>query len=387
MYFLIYSLPKKEYMVFCCFVFVCRIKNMDKEKSFIGCITGCAVGDSLGLPFEGLSEKRIKKMFKTIDEHHLLLKKGMISDDTEHSIIVMKSLIYSKGDKALYISKMSKLLRKWFILLPPATGKATAKACLKLLIGISPLKSGIFSAGNGSAMKSAMLGVYFDDIDKIKLFSKLTTIITHSDIKAEIGALIVAFTTYLAIRNENIDFDFYLNETTNLLKPYKCEDFIKILNDVIISVKSGESLRNYLDKNNQKGVSAYVYHTVPAVIHCFLRNQNDFENGIKEIISTGGDTDTTAAILGSISGAKLGIDKIPQKWIKNIVEWPYSVEYMQKLAIDLNNSLNIENKITYIEKPYIFLLVRNLFFLIIVLFHGFRRLFPPYWEKITNIDN
>lgn len=351
---------------------------MDKEKLFIGCITGCAVGDSLGLPFEGLSEKRIKKMFKMIDEHHLLFKKGMISDDTEHSIMVMKSLIYSKGDKSLYISKMSKLLRKWFVLLPPATGKATAKACLKLLIGISPLKSGIFSAGNGSAMRSAMLGVYFDDIDKIKLFSKLNTIITHSDIKAEVGALIVAFTTYLAIRNENIDFDFYLNETTNLLKPYNCEDFIKIINDVITSVKSGESLRNYLDKNNQKGVSAYVYHTVPAVIHCFLRNQNDFENGIKEIISVGGDTDTTAAILGSILGAKLGIEKIPQKWINNIVEWPYSIEYMQKLAIDLNSSLNIENKVTYIEKPYIFLFVRNIFFLIIVLFHGFRRLFPPY---------
>ena len=49
---------------------------MDKEKSFIGCITGCAVGDSLGLSFEGLSEKRIKKMFKTINSIILNKIKG-----------------------------------------------------------------------------------------------------------------------------------------------------------------------------------------------------------------------------------------------------------------------------------------------------------------------
>ena len=42
-------------------------------------------------------------------------------------------------------------------MLPAGVGLATARACLKLWLGFSPERSGIYSAGNGPAMRSAVL--------------------------------------------------------------------------------------------------------------------------------------------------------------------------------------------------------------------------------------
>jgi ADP-ribosylglycohydrolase len=65
------------------------------HNPYIGCLLGTAVGDSLGLPYEGLSARRARKLFPD----------------------------------------------------------ATARSILKLWLGFSPQKSGVFSAGNGPAMR------------------------------------------------------------------------------------------------------------------------------------------------------------------------------------------------------------------------------------------
>ena len=69
-----------------------------KEKALIGCLLGTAVGDSLGLPYEGISPRRASRLFPDIGRHHLLFEKGMVSDDTEHACLVAQSLVRSKGE-------------------------------------------------------------------------------------------------------------------------------------------------------------------------------------------------------------------------------------------------------------------------------------------------
>ena len=58
---------------------------MTNEKAIIGCILGTAVGDALGLPYEGLSPTRARKLLGPPDRHRFILRRGMISDDTEHT--------------------------------------------------------------------------------------------------------------------------------------------------------------------------------------------------------------------------------------------------------------------------------------------------------------
>jgi len=57
------------------------------QQAFEGCIIRTAVGDSLGLPYEGLSPARANRMFPRKDSYHLFLRFGMMSDDTEHTLL------------------------------------------------------------------------------------------------------------------------------------------------------------------------------------------------------------------------------------------------------------------------------------------------------------
>lgn len=52
---------------------------------------------------------------------------------------------------------------------PPGVGFATLRAILKLWLIFSPENSGVFSAGNGPAMRSAIIGVCFGEYgEKLK---------------------------------------------------------------------------------------------------------------------------------------------------------------------------------------------------------------------------
>ena len=49
---------------------------------------GAALGDALGLPIEGLRPRRAARMFKGPLQHRLLMGRGMVSDDTDHLVMV-----------------------------------------------------------------------------------------------------------------------------------------------------------------------------------------------------------------------------------------------------------------------------------------------------------
>lgn len=133
---------------------------------------GTAVGDALELPAEGLSPQRRRRMMPGLWRHRLIFSRGMLSDDTEHTFLVAQSLLgacygtseASQGscDVATFQRRLASQLRWSLASLPPGVGLATARARLKLWLGFSSA-SGVFSAGNGPAMRSALIGGCFCD--------------------------------------------------------------------------------------------------------------------------------------------------------------------------------------------------------------------------------
>lgn len=96
------------------------------------------------------------------------------------------------------------------------------------------------------------------------------------------------------------------------------------------------------------------------------------------MIRCGGDTDTTAAILGGIIGAGTGRAGISANLLDDLAEWPRSVAWLERLAERL--AAVIESRAPRPPLPLNLpgLAARNLFFLLVVLSHGLRRLLPPY---------
>jgi ADP-ribosyl-[dinitrogen reductase] hydrolase len=157
------------------------------------------------------------------------------------------------------------------------------------------------------------------------------------------------------------------------------EDLIALISQSVksaIAQESGEAFANRLGCTN--GIGGYIYHTVPIVIQIWLRHQQDYQQGIIEIIRLGGDTDTTAAILGGIIGAAVGRDRIPQSWLQDLWEYPRTVKWMESLGGRLTEVVDKKTKQPALPLPIYLLLLRNLFFLAIVLFHGFCRLLRFY---------
>lgn len=353
---------------------------MTLTKAIIGCILGTAVGDALGLPYEGLSPRRAKKLLGSPDRHRLLFGRGMVSDDTEHTIFVVQSLVSSNLDLNKFERNLARSLRWWIAGVPAGVGFATLRAVFKLWLGFPPDRSGIFSAGNGPAMRSAILGVAFgEDVGVLSNWVLRSTRITHSDPKAFYGALAVAIAAHVSSLSQNILPQRFVQIISTALAKHESQEFMELMNKAASSAQDNQSIGDFAQSIGSKhGISGYMYHTVPCVIQAWLRYQEDFVGGIQEILSAGGDTDTTGSILGAILGIRVGKDGIPEKWRSRIWEWPRTITWMEQLGHCLAASLHGE---TETKSPGYFVpgvLLRNLAFFMVVMFHALRRLAPPY---------
>ena len=177
--------------------------NSTPSSRIEGLLIGTAVGDALGLPMEGMKPASIERLGWTGTwKHRLVFGRGMWSDDTEHSIMLAQALLASGGDSERFSRKFAWELRWWLFGLPAGVGLATARAMIKLWFGISPRKSGVFSAGNGCTMRTAVIAAYFpDDAAKRREFVTAHTRITHSDPKAITSTLAITEIAALLLKS------------------------------------------------------------------------------------------------------------------------------------------------------------------------------------------
>ena len=348
------------------------------QAHIVGSILGTAIGDSIGLPYEGLSRGRVRRLLGPPDHHRLFFGRGMVSDDTELSCMVAQSIISSGSDVGAFRRQLSWRFRLWLLGLPAGVGFATLRSILRLWLGFGVEKSGVFSAGNGPAVRAPIIGASIDDLGLLRQLVRASTRITHTDPKAEYGALAVALASRMARQNGTVAGSDFLSHLKVSLGTDGGE-LVSLIRGAVNSVEDGRSTVEFADSIGLiKGVSGYVYHSVPVSIHAWLSNQRDFRAAVRNVVECGGDTDSTGAITGGIVGASVGRAGIPADWIDRLCEWPRSVEWMERLAAQVESTLQSNAPVLPIRLPALGVLLRNLFFLAVVLCHGFRRLLPPY---------
>jgi ADP-ribosyl-[dinitrogen reductase] hydrolase len=173
-----------------------------REASLYGALVGCAVGDALGIAYENLSPRRVLRLFPDPTRYHLLPSVGLISDDAEQAMMTLRALACSGGAPERFLGVLATELRVWLATLPAGIGLSTARAGIRLWLGVSLQRSGVRSAGNAPALRGAILGVAFaDNPQRRETLTRLATRITHTDPKAEAGALFCADLAALATQS------------------------------------------------------------------------------------------------------------------------------------------------------------------------------------------
>ena len=350
-----------------------------QQTAILGCLLGTAIGDAVGLASEGLSKRRQVRLFPSLDGPRLLGHRGMVSDDTEHTCLVAQALIQSAGDPATFSAAFARRLRFWLLGLPAGVGWATLRAALKLSLGIPPSRSGVASAGNGPAMRSALIGVCFgDDPERLRALVQASTRLTHTDRRAEVGALAVALAAHLSAEAPMEWAKTYL-QTLETWIGSDDAGFLPLARQATASAEAGDSTETFaVSLGAGERVSGYVYQTVPVALHAWFRFPHDYRQAILSVIHCGGDTDTTAAIVGAIVGAGVGPGGIPPEWQSALCEWPRTMDWITRLGTQLTAVGMDGQPQKPLSLPFLPLMGRNLFFAAVVLAHGFRRLLPPY---------
>ncbi len=361
------------------------------KAHIVGSVLGTAIGDSIGLPYEGLSRRRAKRLLGPPDRHRFLFGRGMVSDDTEHTCMVAQSLIGSGGDPDTFARRLAWGFRLWVLALPGGIGFATLRSIVKLWLGVGPQKSGVYSAGNGPAMRAAIIGSAVDDGAMLTRLVRASTRITHTDPRAESGALAVALAAQMARQSKVVSGAAFLDRYRAHSRAHsegrddepgrivEDDELGSLIEDAVRAADEGLSTTDFAASLGlAKGVTGFVCHTVPVALHAWLTNQRDFRSAVQAVIQCGGDADSTGAIVGGIVGASVGREGIPEEWLDRLIEWPRSTAWMEKLAAQLDSTMRSGVATRPIRLPVYGVVPRNLFFLVVLLLHGARRALPPY---------
>ncbi len=357
-----------------------------RQDRFRGLIWGTAVGDALGLPAEGLSRRRAARMFQGHWRHRFLPpplpRRGMVSDDTDHTMLVAQSLLACPDDPGRFAERLARGLKWWLAALPAGVGLATLRAGGRLWVGIPPGRSGVFSAGNGPAMRSAPIGAFFaSDPDKMARFVGAATRISHTDPRALTGAMAVARLTARSIRlhgNTPLDVHEFLSLLASSTHGSDSE-WRGLIGEMGPALGEKQTVAEFADRLGfSRGITGYAYSTVPVAAYAWQRHFGDFRAALTSVLDCGGDTDTTGAIVGAMVGAVTGETGIPKGWIDGIWGWPLTGAKMRRIADRLASVRRGEGSPGPVRYFLPGVLPRNLIFMTWVLAHGLRRLLPPY---------
>ena len=238
-----------------------------------GALYGFAIGDAMGATTEFMTAGQIRNRYGYIDDiiggGWLNLQRGQVTDDTQMSMCVMDAIKIS-STKFEFEGAVIRNFINWHSGNPVDIGNQCNKGIRSLIMRGTKLHSDDNACGNGSLMRALPCA----------LLGNLDWNITQGNLTHPSSLCTNAITTYhkfIVDMVYNMDFRF-TPYTEILMEP-----------------------------------TGYVVNTLNNAVYWL--NAGSFEDCIIGSVNDGGDSDTIAAISGSLSGARWGMQAIPEKWI------------------------------------------------------------------------
>ena len=278
------------------------------DDRILGCVLGGALGDALGLPYEGRSRVDLVEWPKQL----------RVSDDTQLTLATCEGIVASQGkiDPAAIASSMARWFKESRLI---GLGASSYKALSELAVGghwALVGRKGERAAGNGAAMRIAPLAFVLDpkDFDD-RIGLRDVCRITHHSEEAYVGALAVALAVHMASTGEWNGERNLLDRVTPCLPDSRVRDRL----EVIRTQGRDFSLPETADR---WGASGYVVESVPLALCGAERVLSvGFESTLEELVRCGGDTDTVASLTGQVAGAFLGAAALPADLMARLVDY------------------------------------------------------------------
>ena len=266
-----------------------------------GCILGGAIGDAMGGPFEG-QQGPLK--FRTHDD-------WSISDDTQLTLATCESIIETGRVSPEHIA--SRFVEWHRARRITGIGSSTLKALRDLDAGAHWALAGAkgeMSAGNGAAMRIAPLAFHLDPaFDQDRQIIRDVCRITHHNEEAYVGALVIV----VAIRS----LAFRQSSPSDLFQAVLEDLPDSRVRDRILALGTLRNERSVAEVGSEFGASGYVVDSVPLALYAApLIERFPLDEVLRNVIETGGDTDTIASMTGQIAGAWLGRSQISRELIE-----------------------------------------------------------------------
>lgn len=304
-----------------------RSMPSDRAVAAMLCV---AIGDSLGSPVEAVVPPTHITRFEPWEFCGDSGRAGSVTDDTQMTIWLARSLIACRGFDG------EDLKRRFTAEAIRGIGMSTREFTIRARRGLPWYESGVSSAGNGVAMRSAPVGImYSPDFARLVAAAGLQAMVTHNDPMAIASGVVVAAgvatlaqlrpSVFHAPKAPAAHFSRALGELIRGVEDgveYRTRDthrpdtLCNRLTATIPSLLDADATPAQADAELRSG--GYVLESLPLALFCFLRRPSEPIASILDAVNNSYDSDTVGAMTGAFAGAMCGTAAIDPSFLADL---------------------------------------------------------------------
>jgi poly(ADP-ribose) glycohydrolase ARH3 len=306
------------------------------QSKFQAAMLGCFIGDALGAPYEGASpqDRAVERDLKRRTNSD---GTWTYTDDTEMMIGVAESIVRCGAVVA------EDILRTMANAFEPARGygKGTRLTFEAYLRGTDARRAAFVtwregSRGNGAAVRVVPVAcLYHDDTSMLEVMAEESAGITHAHPVGRAGSVLQANALAQALVLDPVghfDKSAYLARLADTI----VERDASLAEKLSIAVRLVANPPPAREVVALLGSGVLADESVPLAIYLFVVGYPSFQGAIMSAIEHGGDTDTVAAMCGSLMGAAMGVQAISSEWLARLENGPRGRDHVVHLAADLH---------------------------------------------------
>ncbi len=304
-------------------------RSVSQLDRAVGLLMGLATGDALGAGYEFQSHPPSRP--EMIGGGSFGWEPGEWTDDTQMALCIAEVTQTGSSDP----EAIGERFLEWYRSGPKDVGIQTGAVlgAAREAADLARLARARFeanpdnSAGNGSLMRTAPVALaHLGDDEALSQTARAISDLTHGDPLTGEACVLWCVAIDRAVREERLDG---IREGLDLLPPASRDRWASWIEEAESQPARSFKRNGFVVTALQAAHAAITQTPVPDDYPCV-----HLQDALRAAVAIGHDTDTVAAIAGSLLGARWGGSAIPLRWRRLLHGWPgYRARDLLRLAV------------------------------------------------------